>query len=108
MTRALRQACLSSDSSPTLDPENWDAIRALRHRMSRGFKTLKTWFTLKTCALDRYLQTRILGEPRLDLPATVTDTSDIDALISAVLEFGATRTAECGLLPEIESPPLAP
>lgn len=108
MTRAFRQACLSSDSSPTLDPENWDAIRALGYRMSRGFKALKAWFTLKTSALARYFETRILGEPRLELPPPATDTCDIDALISAVMEFGARRAAESGRLPEIESPPLAP
>ena len=48
--------------------------------LSRGFRALKTWFTLKafgteklgamierTCALARYLETRILAEPRLEL-----------------------------------------
>ena len=122
--------------------------------LSRGFRALKTWFTLKTygteklgaiisrtCALAGYLEARISAEPRLELMAPVqlnivcfryraadpnkingeivieiqesgiaapsttvldgqlairaaivnhrTDTSDIDALISAVLEFGA-------------------
>ncbi|MGH6716966.1 MAG: pyridoxal phosphate-dependent decarboxylase family protein [Bradyrhizobium sp.] len=141
--------------------------------LSRGFKALKTWFTLKTygadklgamiartCALAGYLETRILGEPRLELLAPVnlnivcfryraddankvngdividiqesgiaapsttvldgrlairaaivnhrTDTCDIDALISAVLEFGARRAAGLGQLPEIEAPPLVP
>ena len=122
--------------------------------LSRGFRALKTWFTLKTfgaerlgamiartCALAEYLEKRILAEPRLELLAPVqlnivcfrfsateadkvngdivvalqesgiaapsttvldghlairaaivnhrTDTRDIDALISAVLEFGA-------------------
>ena len=46
--------------------------------LSRGFRALKTWFTLKTygteklggvitrsCALARYLEARILAEPRL-------------------------------------------
>ncbi|MGH6677996.1 MAG: pyridoxal phosphate-dependent decarboxylase family protein, partial [Bradyrhizobium sp.] len=33
MTKALRQVSLISDSSPTLDPQNWDAVRALGHRM---------------------------------------------------------------------------
>ena len=126
--------------------------------LSRGFRALKTWFTLKTygteqlgaiiarsCALAEYLEARILAEPRLELLAPVqlnivcfryraadadevnrnivvdiqesgiaapsttvldgqlairaaivnhrTDVCDIDALISAVLEFGAQRRA---------------
>ena len=32
-TRTLRQAPLQSESSETLDPRNWDDIRALGHRM---------------------------------------------------------------------------
>ena len=52
--------------------------------LSRGFRALKTWFTLKTfgtdrlgammartCALARYLEERILAEPRLELMAPV-------------------------------------
>jgi aromatic-L-amino-acid decarboxylase len=52
--------------------------------LSRGFRALKTWFTLKTygteklgavitrtCALAGYLEARILGEPRLELLAPV-------------------------------------
>ncbi len=52
--------------------------------LSRGFRALKTWFTLKTygteklgamiertCALAGYLQARILAEPRLELLAPV-------------------------------------
>ena len=126
--------------------------------LSRGFRALKTWFTLKTygtkklgamitrtCALAGYLEARILAEPRLELLAPVqlnivcfryradnanqvndavvadiqesgiaapsttvlngqlairaaivnhrTDTCDVDALIAAVLEFGARRSA---------------
>jgi aromatic-L-amino-acid/L-tryptophan decarboxylase len=142
--------------------------------LSRGFRALKTWFTLKTfgaeklgamitrsCALAGYLETLILAEPRLELLAPVqlnivcfryraananevngaividiqesgiaapsttmldgelairaaivnhrTDTRDIDALIAAVLEFGALRSASGdGLVLKIErSPPLA-
>src|SRR5205085_4426033 len=142
--------------------------------LSRGFRALKTWFTLKTfgveklgaviartCALALYLEARILAEPRLELLAPVqlnivcfryraadankvngdividiqesgiaapsttildgqlairaaivnhrTDARDIDALISAVLEFGALRSSpNDGLVPQIEaSPPLA-
>ena len=125
--------------------------------LSRGFRALKTWFTLKTygtaklgamiertCALARYLEARILAEPRLELLAPVqlnivcfryraddadkvngeivadiqesgisapstttldgqlairaaivnhrTDVGDIDALVAAVLEFGARRS----------------
>jgi aromatic-L-amino-acid decarboxylase len=125
--------------------------------MSRGFRALKTWFTLKTygidklgaviartCALARYLEAMIAAEPRLELLAPVqlnivcfryraddadrvnaeivaslhesgiaapstttldgrlairaaivnhrTGTGDIDALLSAVLEFGARET----------------
>ncbi|HET6838845.1 MAG TPA: aspartate aminotransferase family protein [Bradyrhizobium sp.] len=121
--------------------------------LSRGFRALKTWFTLKafgterlgamiahTCALAQYLEARISAEPRLELLAPVqlnivcfryratdankvnreivvalhesglvapstttldgqlairaaivnhrTDVRDIDALISAVLDFG--------------------
>ena len=139
-----------------------------------GFRALKTWFTLKTygteklgaviartCALARYLETRILAEPRLELMAPVqlnivcfryrtadankvngdivmdiqesgiaapsttlldgelairaaivnhrTGVGDIDALISAVLEFGAQRSRSGdGLVLQVEqSPPLA-
>ena len=140
--------------------------------LSRGFRALKTWFTLKTygteklgamiarsCALAGYLEARILAEPRLELLAPVnlnivcfryrasdankvngtiaidiqesgiaapsttmldgqlairaaivnhrTDTRDLDALIAAVLEFGAQRAAASKLPPEIEAPPLA-
>ena len=142
--------------------------------LSRGFRALKTWFTLKTfgleklgamitrtCTLAKYLEQRILAEPRLELLAPVelnivcfryraadanrvnggiviaiqesgiaapsttlldgelairaaivnhrTDTCDIDALISAVLEFGAQRSGSCdGLVLQVEpSPPLA-
>ncbi|MBR0719249.1 aspartate aminotransferase family protein [Bradyrhizobium liaoningense] len=138
--------------------------------LSRGFRALKTWFTLKTfgterlgkaiartCALAKYLEARIVAEPRLELLAPVrlnivcfryraddadgingdivadiqeagiaapssttldgklairaaivnhrTDASDIDALVSAVLEFGARRTGD-GVV-EIAAPPLA-
>jgi aromatic-L-amino-acid decarboxylase len=142
--------------------------------LSRGFRALKTWFTLKTygteklgavitrsCALAGYLEARILAEPRLELLAPVqlnivcfryrsadadevnrnivvdiqesgiaapsttvldgqlairaaivnhrTDTCDIDALISAVLAFGAQRSSsDDGLVLDVErSPPLA-
>src|SRR3954470_6030513 len=141
--------------------------------LSRGFKALKTWFTLKTygteklggvitmcCALARYLEGRILAEPRLQMMAPVqlnivcfryrtddagelngdivadiqesgiaapsttmldgqlairaaivnhrTDICDIDALLSAVLEFGARRSPGDLALPQLEhSPPLA-
>jgi aromatic-L-amino-acid/L-tryptophan decarboxylase len=142
--------------------------------LSRGFRALKTWFTLKTygteklgavisrtCTLAGYLEARILAEPRLELLAPVqlnivcfryraadangvngnividiqesgiaapsttiidgqlairaaivnhrTDTCDIDALVSAVLEFGSHRLS-CGEgpVPNVEpSPPLA-
>ena len=141
--------------------------------LSRGFRALKTWFTLKTygteklgaviartCALAGYLEARILAEPRLELMAPVqlnivcfryratesckvnrdvvadihesgiaapsttvldgrlairaaivnhrTDVCDIDALIAAVLEFGAQRAASEGDVLDVEqSPPLA-
>ena len=140
--------------------------------LSRGFRALKTWFTLKTygteklgaiitrsCALAGYLEARILAEPRLELLAPVnlnivcfryacedadrvngeivvdvqesgiaapsttildgqlairaaivnhrTDVCDIDALIAAVLEFGAQRASRRDRLPTIEAPPLA-
>lgn len=142
--------------------------------LSRGFRALKTWFTLKaygteklgamisrTCALAGYLEARILAEPRLELLAPVqlnivcfryraadafsdtlnrdivadiqeagisapsttlldgrlairaaivnhrTDVCDIDALVSAVLDFGARRSSG-GLAPGAEpSSPLA-
>jgi glutamate/tyrosine decarboxylase-like PLP-dependent enzyme len=126
--------------------------------LSRGFRALKTWFTLKTygteklgamiartCAVAGYLEERIKAEPRLELLAPVqlnivcfryraadadkvngdividiqesgiaapsttvldgrlairaaivnhrTDTRDIDALVAAVLEFGARRSS---------------
>ena len=126
--------------------------------LSRGFRALKTWFTLKaygterlgamierTCALARYMEARIAEELRLELLAPVqlnivcfryraadadkvngeividvqesgvaapsttmldgqlairaaivnhrTDVCDVDALISAVLEFGARRSS---------------
>jgi aromatic-L-amino-acid/L-tryptophan decarboxylase len=142
--------------------------------LSRGFRALKTWFTLKTygterlgtmiartCALAGYLEARVLAEPRLELLAPVqlnivcfryraadankvngdividiqesgiaapsttmldgelairaaivnhrTDTCDIDALISAVLNFGAQRSsADDSVVLTVEpSPPLA-
>jgi glutamate/tyrosine decarboxylase-like PLP-dependent enzyme len=141
--------------------------------LSRGFRALKTWFTLKTygteklgaviartCALAQYLEARISAEPRLELMAPVqlnivcfryratesckvnrdvvadlhesgiaapsttvldgqlairaaivnhrTDVCDIDALIAAVLEFGAQRAgSESGVLDIEPSPPLA-
>lgn len=53
--------------------------------LSRGFRALKTWFTLKTfgtkklgammarsCDLARYLEKRVLAEPALELLAPVT------------------------------------
>jgi aromatic-L-amino-acid decarboxylase len=126
--------------------------------LSRGFRALKTWFTLKTygtdklgavisntCELARYMEARVAAEPRLELlapvqlnivcfryragdadavnanivaalhesgiaaPSTTTlggrlairaaivnhraDMRDVDALLSAVLEFGARETA---------------
>ena len=129
--------------------------------LSRGFRALKTWFTLKTygtdklgaiiarsCALASYLEARVRAEPRLELLAPVnlnivcfryraddadrvnreivvnlqesgiaapsttvldgrlaircaivnhrTDACDIDALVAAVLEFGARRAASLG------------
>jgi len=140
--------------------------------LSRGFRALKTWFTLKTfgtqklgammartCALASYLEARVLAEPRLELLAPVnlnivcfryrgddantlnadvvvdiqesgiaapsttvldgrlairaaivnhrTDTCDIDALIAAVMEFGAQRSRHGDDLAEVEAPPLA-
>ena len=135
--------------------------------LSRGFRALKTWFTLKTfgtdrlgaviahsCALAKYLEARVLAEPRLELLAPVnlnivcfryraddainreivadvqesgiaapssttldgkfairaaivnhrTAETDIDALVSAVIKFGARRT---GGLIEVDAPPLA-
>jgi aromatic-L-amino-acid/L-tryptophan decarboxylase len=142
--------------------------------LSRSFRALKTWFTLKTygteklgavitrtCALAAYLKTRIRAEPRLELLAPVqlnivcfryraadadkvngdivvdiqesgiaapsttvldgklairaaivnhrTDACDIDALVAAVLEFGAQRSSHHeGLVLDVEqSPPLA-
>ncbi|HSY56697.1 MAG TPA: aspartate aminotransferase family protein [Bradyrhizobium sp.] len=127
--------------------------------LSRGFRALKTWFTLKaygteklgamierTCALARYLEAKVSAEPRLELlapaqlnivcfryragesdqingaivadiqeagiaaPSTTTldgklairaaivnhrtDVVDLDALVNAVLEFGARRTSD--------------
>ena len=140
--------------------------------LSRGFRALKTWFTLKaygtgklgavitrTCALAGYLEARILAEARLELLAPVqlnivcfryrgadanrlngeivadiqesgiaapsttvldgdlairaaivnhrTDIGDIDALLAAVLAFGAQRAGD-GVVLDIEpSPSLA-
>jgi glutamate/tyrosine decarboxylase-like PLP-dependent enzyme len=140
--------------------------------LSRGFRALKTWFTIKTygteklgaiitrtCALAGYLEARVLAEPRLELLAPVnlnivcfryrcddanevnreivmdihesgiaapsttvldgrlairaaivnhrTDVRDIDALITAVLEFGAKRSPGSDRLPDVDAPPLA-
>jgi aromatic-L-amino-acid/L-tryptophan decarboxylase len=141
--------------------------------LSRGFRALKTWFTLKTygadkigsviersCVLARYLEDRVRADPRLELLAPVqlnivcfryraedadkvngdividiqesgiaapsttvldgqlairaaivnhrTDACDIDALISAVLDFGARRSSsDEGVLKVEQSPPLA-
>jgi glutamate/tyrosine decarboxylase-like PLP-dependent enzyme len=135
--------------------------------LSRGFRALKTWFTLKTfgtdrlgaviarsCALAKYLETRVLADPRLELLAPVnlnivcfryrtddavnreivadvqesgiaapssttldgrfairaaivnhrTAETDIDALVAAVIKFGAQRT---GGLIKVDAPPLA-
>ena len=134
--------------------------------LSRGFRALKTWFTLKTygaerlgamithtCTLAGYMENRIIAESRLELlapaqlnivcfryraadankvngdivvdiqesgiaaPSTTildgqlairaaivnhrTDVGDIDALISAVLDFGARRSSGDGFVPEI-------
>jgi aromatic-L-amino-acid decarboxylase len=141
--------------------------------LSRGFRALKTWFTLKTfgaeklgamiartCALASYLEARVLAEPQLELLAPVnlnivcfryraddadrvngdividiqesgiaapsttilngqlairaaivnhrTDICDIEALVAAVLEFGARQAAgDDHALTEVEAPPLA-
>ena len=140
--------------------------------LSRGFRALKTWFTLKTygteklaamiertCALAGYLEARILAEPRLELLAPVqlnivcfryraddanqvngdvvadiqesgiaapsttvldgqlairaaivnhrTDACDVDALVSAVLEFGGRRSASGGGPDLGRAPPLS-
>jgi glutamate/tyrosine decarboxylase-like PLP-dependent enzyme len=142
--------------------------------LSRGFRALKTWFTLKTygterlgaiitrsCALAGYLEAKVLAEPRLELMAPVqlnivcfryrsvdadevnrnivvdiqqsgiaapsttmldgrlairaaivnhrTGICDIDALISAALEFGGQRSGvDRRPVPNVEpSPPLA-
>src|SRR5262249_24639187 len=140
--------------------------------LSRGFRALKTWFTLKTygtdklgaliartCALARYLEVRVAAEPRLELLAPVplnivcfgyrcrdadavnaeiaadiqesgiaapsttivggrlairaaivnhrTDTCDLDALVAAVLEFGARRAGGADAVMDVEAPPLA-
>jgi aromatic-L-amino-acid/L-tryptophan decarboxylase len=140
--------------------------------LSRGFKALKTWFTLKTygteklgavitrcCAVANYLEARVLAEPRLELLAPVnlnivcfryraddadtvngeivmdiqesgiaapsttvldgrlairaaivnhrTDVCDIDALVAAVLEFGARRSPGADAVMDVEAPPLA-
>jgi aromatic-L-amino-acid/L-tryptophan decarboxylase len=139
--------------------------------LSRGFRALKTWFTLKafgteklgamitrTCELAGYLEARILAEPRLELLAPVqlniacfryraadaisdklngeivadiqesgisapsttvldgrlairaaivnhrTDIGDIDALVAAVLEFGARRSSDLVAGAERSSP----
>jgi aromatic-L-amino-acid/L-tryptophan decarboxylase len=134
--------------------------------LSRGFRALKVWFTLKTygaerlgamiartCTLAGYLERRILAEPRLELLAPVqlnivcfryraadankvngdivvdlqesgiaapsttildgqlairaaivnhrTAAPDIDALISAVLDFGVRRSSGDSFVPEI-------
>jgi glutamate/tyrosine decarboxylase-like PLP-dependent enzyme len=77
--------------------------------LSRGFRALKTWFTLKTygtdllgavmartCALARYLEERVCADPRLELvaPAQLNivcfryradDSNDINAQIAADL-----------------------
>src|SRR5262249_50296461 len=137
--------------------------------LSRGFRALKTWFTLKTfgtdklgavitrcCALADYLKARVEAEPRLELLAPVnlnivcfryraddadrvngeivvniqesgiaapsttvldgrlairaaivnhrTDVGDIDALVAAVLEFGARRSAVGNLQVDATAP----
>jgi aromatic-L-amino-acid/L-tryptophan decarboxylase len=135
--------------------------------LSRGFRALKTWFTLKaygteklgamierTCALARYLEARVSAEPRLELlapaqlnivcfrfradeaddinraivadiqeagiavPSTTTldgklairaaivnhrtDVGDLDALVAAVLEFGARRSPGASASQQLE------
>ena len=68
--------------------------------LSRGFRALKTWFTLKiygadaigaeiarNCALARYLETRMRAEPRLELLAPV-------ALNIVCFRYRATEEAD--------------
>jgi aromatic-L-amino-acid decarboxylase len=138
--------------------------------LSRGFRALKTWFTLKafgtdklgamierTCALARYLEEKVVAEPQLELlapaqlnivcfryrgedadrvnseivadiqesgiaaPSTTTldgklairaaivnhrtDTIDLDALVAAVLDFGARRSPGNKVIPRDPSTP---
>src|SRR5207302_583717 len=71
--REMRGLAAGSTSPCVLGPD-----------LSRGFRALKTWFTLKTygteklgaiitrtCELASYLEARILPEPRLELLAPV-------------------------------------
>ena len=89
--------------------------------LSRGFRALKTWFTLKaygteklgavisrTCALAGYLEARILAEPRLELLAPVQLNivcfryrgADADRLngeiVADIQEFGDRSTVDHG------------
>jgi glutamate/tyrosine decarboxylase-like PLP-dependent enzyme len=171
-TFAAPAAYLRRESRGLAAGSNWPCD--LGPDLSRGFRALKTWFTLKTygteklgamitrsCDLAAYLETRILAEPRLELLAPVqlnivcfryraadadkvngqividiqesgiaapsttvlggqlairaaivnhrTDSCDIDALISAVLDFGAQRSpgGDGQVLTVERSPPLA-
>jgi hypothetical protein len=85
--------------------KNWDEIRAQGHR------TLDDMLDYAADIRDRPVWSPIPDEvcARAAIVNHRTDTCDIDALISAVLEFGAQRSGSGdGLIPEVgQSPPLA-
>src|SRR5262249_2762277 len=84
-TFALPAACLRRDTRGLAAGSPWPCD--LGPDLSRGFRALKTWFTLKTygterlgamisrtCELAQYLRHRIPASPRLALPAPVQHT----------------------------------
>ena len=72
---------------------------------------------ISTCSLCSWLESGIAApsttvlDGQLAIRAAIvnhrTDTCDIDALVAAVLEFGARQAGDEHALTEVEAPPLA-
>jgi glutamate/tyrosine decarboxylase-like PLP-dependent enzyme len=81
--------------------------------LSRGFRALKTWFTLKTfgterlgaviartCALAKYLERRVLAEPQLELLAPVP-------LNIVCFRYGADDAVNAGIVVDLHESGIA-
>src|SRR5215813_7424790 len=75
MTKALRQRRLESEPSQTLDPQNWDEVRALGHRMLddmidhvAGIRERPVWQPIPDAVRARF---------RDGLPRNPSDLSDV-------------------------------